>query len=249
MVTVDQGKTGPWRTFFSTALDSQIRIWIAIAAGCFTCLSGSLILLSLTVDRLKVSNYILGPVEFVSMLGMGGALGGSLSFAIKLDPLCANLDTKFSVDLAPFRILCPISKGYSIISGAGLLILTLTAFSACVSFSHHAQSQGSCSFEPTASALGMGHGYQAVAPPQPRSTIPTLYDPKKPVPVTLARPPQEDEVPFANKEADMGKRRSGLSDTSIESGTEISGPLSLEKPELVKQMRPARPWSEMPKKR
>jgi hypothetical protein len=95
----------------------------------------------------------------------------------------------------------------------------------------------------------MGHGYQAVVPPMPRETIPTLYDPKKPVPGSPGQQPTEDETKLADAGAVMGRRDSGLSVASKESGIGISGPLGLEKPETVQQMRPARPWSEMPKKR
>ena len=44
----------------------------------------------------------------------------------------------------------------------------------------------------------------------------------------------------------MGMRESTEGRRSEE--TEISGPLGLEKPDVVKNMRPKRPWSEMPKR-
>lgn len=83
----------------------------------------------------------------------------------------------------------------------------------------------------------------------PRTTIPTLYDPGKPIPEASAQPQREEEKGFANSGAEMGRRDSGLSDSSKESEKKISGPLSLEKPATVQQMRPARPWSEAPKRR
>lgn len=94
----------------------------------------------------------------------------------------------------------------------------------------------------------MGHGYQAVVPTMSRTTIPTIYDPLKPVPGTPRRPLREDEIGLVKKGAVMGVR------DSIEGGprrsmeAEISGPLGLQNPEVVKNIRPKRPWSEMPKR-
>jgi hypothetical protein len=99
----------------------------------------------------------------------------------------------------------------------------------------------------------MTHGYQAVIPPQPRTTIPTLYDPRKPEPgsnTTSPRGSEEIGLAISGEEMGMSRRDSGLSTRSRESegANEISGPLGLEKPEVVAQMRPARPWSEMVKR-
>jgi len=130
------------------------------------------------------------------------------------------------------------------------LLLTCTCMIAVVDACQRARQKKSCSFEPTASALGMGHGYQAVAPPLQRSTIPTIYDPAKLPPGAPEPSPSAGEKQFTDtSKEEMSRRDSGLSDTDEKDDKDISGPLSLQKPETVQQMRPARPWSEMPQKR
>jgi hypothetical protein len=95
----------------------------------------------------------------------------------------------------------------------------------------------------------MGHRYQTVAPPLQRATIPTLYDPAKPEPGPPELPNSEKEkhLTAAFKEETV-RRDSGLSDTEEKDDKDITGPLGLQKPETVKQIRPARPWSKMPRK-
>ncbi|KAF2115433.1 hypothetical protein BDV96DRAFT_646430 [Lophiotrema nucula] len=241
-----------WKAFFDVVLDSNMRIWVAIAAGCFTTLAGLLIILSAKVDRLRMSRYVVVPLELLVMLVMAGAFAAILSLAIKFGPACAVLDPSSSPDLASFETLCPISKAYSGAAGAGWFVAAITSLAALIDLYQHARSQSSCSFEPTASALGMSHGYQAVTPAAPRATIPTIYDPKKPMPGTPPRPLREDELGLADAGAAMGVREPSLSEDGDraridEKDSGISGPLGLEKPETARQMmRPARPWSEMP---
>lgn len=112
-----------------------------------------------------------------------------------------------------------------------------------------ARQKKNSSFEPTASALGMGHGYQAVAPRTQRGAIPTLYDPDKPAP-GLSEPPRSavGKGFHADFKEETIRRDSALSHNEESDDKDISGPLGLEKPETVQQMRPARPWSEMPKR-
>ncbi|KAF2267488.1 hypothetical protein CC78DRAFT_541720 [Lojkania enalia] len=237
-----------WLDFMDAVVDSQIQIWVAIGSGCFAFLAGVHILLSIKVDRFKVSRYILVPVELLSMIVMGGAFAATLTLAIKLAPRCRDLDTASSPDLASFAMLCPLSTGYSIASGVGWFVLAITSTAATIAACHHRREQKACSFEPTASALGMSHGYQAVTPPMPRSTIPTMYDPSKPEPASPVKDPGEEEIGLAIAAAEMGKVDLGI---GLKDGEdhEISGPLSLKKPEEVRQMRPARPWSEAPKRK
>jgi hypothetical protein len=196
-----------------------------------------------------MSCYVLVPLELLSMIVMGGAFAATLTLAVKLDPTCNGLDASSSGDLMAFGMLCPLSKGWSIAGGVGWSVVAITSFSALVSLCRHRRSKQTCSFEPTVSALGMGHGYQAVVPPVARADVPTLYDPRKPVPGTPARPPREDEVGFANAGAAMGMSNPAFLSKEVEIETQISGPLGLEKPATVRQMRPARPWSEAPKRK
>ncbi|KAF2478340.1 uncharacterized protein BDR25DRAFT_365527 [Lindgomyces ingoldianus] len=256
-VLLDASKEDTWEDFFDAAVGSQMRICVAIAAGCFSFLTGTFIILSLKSQRLKVSPYLLVPLEFLCMLAMAAAFATTLTLALKLDGICSGLDISSSTDLRGFEMLCPLSKGYSIGGGVGLLLLVITSLSAIVSLCHRARNSKTCDFEPSASALGMGHDYQAVKPQAPRSTIPTIYDPFKPVPgdrkspLLAGKSQDDDERVLTTGAAGMGRRDSELSERSRDGEEEkqISGPLGLEKPEAVKQLRPAhRPWSEMPKR-
>jgi hypothetical protein len=126
-------------------------------------------------------------------------------------------------------------------------LLAVTALVALISVCTRSRAPESCSFEPTASALGMGHGYQAVVPTMLRENIPTIYDPLKPTPGTPKRPLREDEGGLLERGAMMGFRQSLEGEPRRSMQAEISGPLGLMKPDAVKKMRSHRPWSEMPR--
>lgn len=250
--TFDDDMKGKWQAFLDEVTESQIRVWIAIGAGSFAFITALFIFLSQKVDRFKTSPYIAIPLEFLSMLSMAATFALSLTFTLKVGPLCQGLDSTSSSDLAKFNMLCPLSTGDTAAGGAGFTILVITSIASLITACRRARDERICSFEPTASGLGMGHEYAAVVPPIQRGTIPTIYDPRKPIPGTPSRPPREDEIGLADSGAGMSRRDSGLSDTTIGEIEKdfISGPLSLEKPEIVKQLaRPARPWSEVPKLR
>ncbi|KAF2661777.1 hypothetical protein K491DRAFT_710610 [Lophiostoma macrostomum CBS 122681] len=255
IVPMNEDRKEAWRAFFDALVNSQIRIWIAIAAGSFTFLAVLMVFLSYKIERFKMSRYVTIPLEFLSMLAMTAAFVGPLTLAIKMMPVCANLPTSTSRDLTTFSMVCPLTTAYTVAGGVGSFLLAITSLAALISACSQARNQKVCSFEPTASTLGMTHGYQAVIPPQSRSTIPTLYDPRKPEPGSDDKSPRgSEEVGLAVSGEEMGmavaRRDSGLSTKSGDSAgaAEISGPLGLEKPEVVAQMRPARPWSEMPKR-
>jgi hypothetical protein len=138
MRRLEQGKEDQWRALFDAVVNSQVRIWVAIAGvrsnslclliqtdktqGSFAFVAVTFIFLSLKMDRLKVSRYFLVPLEFLSMLAMAGAFAASLSLAIRLEAFCPRLDTSSSADLQSFQLLCPLTKGYSIAGGVGLLV-------------------------------------------------------------------------------------------------------------------------------
>ncbi|KAF2878008.1 hypothetical protein BDV95DRAFT_600688 [Massariosphaeria phaeospora] len=271
-------KEDAWRAFFTAVLDSQLRIWIAIAAGCFTFLAALLTMLSIKTAHLKISPRVLIPLELLSTLTMGGALAATTTLAVRLVGLSGpNLDTSSSSDLMAFGMLGPLSKGYAIATGVAcalLLLTTLTSLTYHLSHrSPHRSTPTPLSFEPTASALGMSHGFQAVQPSAPRTTIPTIYDPLQPIPGTAMPmgPSDYDDVLWREKLRGLrpgGRRDSGVSgesggsrgegegdgdgDGSGDEGRhekEISGPLALQRPEVVARMRPARPWSEAGERR
>ncbi|KAF2195857.1 hypothetical protein K469DRAFT_19903 [Zopfia rhizophila CBS 207.26] len=232
-----------WREFIDVALASVLRVWVTIATACFGFLSALFIVLSTHITRLKAPRYFLIPLEILAMLVMAGAFALTLTLAVQFEPICEQLNPSNSPDLMAFEMLCPISKAHSIAGGAGWFILAVTSLSALISACNARKNSKCCSFEPTASALGMSHGYQAVQPPVPRIDVPTLYDLKKPIP---SEEKMEDEKSFAKAGAGMGRRDSGLSDRSAVTEKEISGPLNLER---NMEYRPARPWSEYPQKK
>jgi hypothetical protein len=187
---------------------------------------------------------------------MAASFGTALSFSLNLNAFSATpLDASTSVDLMNFTILVDLSKGYAIAAGTGGLLFLITCIMATADACNRAREKESCSFEPTASALGMGYGYAAITvPPTSRSRVPTMYDPRLPLRFDdseekkLERNGTQEKDP-AIKDVETGRADSVVSQEgriSFEFEKEIIGPLSLEKPERVLQIRPSRPWSELP---
>jgi hypothetical protein len=116
-------------------------------------------------------------------------------------------------------------------------LLAVIALVALISVCARSRAPESCSFEPTASALGMSHGYQAVVPTMLRENIPTIYDPLKSTSGTPKRPLREDEGGLLERGAMMGVRHSIEGEPRRSMQAEISGPLGLMKPDAVKHMR------------
>jgi hypothetical protein len=260
----------PWIEFFQTLLGSQTRIWIAIIGVCIhgTTVKTRLLILpqagltflismyttaSTFSKRLQMNRWALVVIELLAMGTMAAAFAASLTLTVKLGPICASLAT--TPDLASFGLMCPADMGFSIAAGVGWLLIAITSITTLVHTCRKRQ-QKVCSFEPTASSLGMRHDYLAVQPPASRDAIPTIYDPQKPMPADAKN---EEEIGFVFDAADMGKRDSRSSVGTSEGerdagygdiGTAISGPLGLQNPAQQKMYRPAhRPWSEMPKKK
>ena len=193
------------------------------------------------------------------MTAMAAAFAMSLSLTIRLNPLCAPLDSSPASELMLFELMCPVDTGLSIAAGTGFLLVAITALTSLVHTIRN-RHQKSCSFEPTASALGMGEGYGAVRVPALRDNIPTIYDPQKPIPEEYS---VDEEKGLKKEAADMGRSDSNSSKSSRGSrssvgtlvGTkedgdkvsEISGPMSEVDFEKEKLKRPARPWSEVPR--
>ena len=258
-----------WQAYFVEVLNGVTRIWISIAAvrtllsleglthrkqASFASLASVLIVLATVLDRMRIPSVVLIPIEWLSMCSMASAFGTSLSFALNLIAFTEiRLNTAGSTDLMKFAMLVPLSKGYVVAAGTGGFLVLVACIASTVDACTRARAGESCSFEPTASALGMGHGYQAAIPNTPRDRIPTMYDPQRPAHTDSRKAPVEhDEMGFANEGTEMGRRDSGLSEmgkVSYEVEKQITGPLGLEKPQRVLQIRPSRPWSEAPKKR
>ncbi|KAI4674517.1 uncharacterized protein J4E88_008253 [Alternaria novae-zelandiae] len=236
-----------WKEYFATVYKGAIKIWISVAAAGFASLAGMVIVLTAIIQRLRIPSAALIPIECLCMCAMAVALGVSLSFNMSLETFSeTRLDTAANPNLMMFAILVDLSRGYTIAAGAGWFLFLITFITATIDACRRAREKESCSFEPTASALGMGfHGYDAVVPPPSRSRVPTMYDPR--VPSILIDPNARGRASVA-KDVEMGRADSVLSQEgriSQEFEKEISGPLSLERPQKVQQMRPSRPWSEV----
>jgi hypothetical protein len=201
--------------------------------------------------RLEMPGAVRIPIEFLSMCAMTTAFGCTLSFALSLISFSKmRLETADSADLTMFSTILPISRGLVVATGTGSFILLATTITAIVQACMRARAKESCSFEPTASALGMGYEYQAIIPPVQRSRPPTMYDPRKPLPKQLDGMPQTEEEENLAVEIPEKKRvDSTMSATSIYSEDfekQETWPLNPEKSQKVLQIRPSRPWSAMP---
>jgi hypothetical protein len=252
---LDARQREAWTTFFSVLIGSQTRIWIAIGGASLSFLVALFTTMSTFSKRLRTNRWALVAAELLAMMTMAAAFAASLTLTVKLGPVCASLNSSSSSDLTTFGLMCPIDTGFSIAAGVGWFLIAITGITSLVQTCRMRQ-QKCCSFEPTASALGMGHEYLAVQPPVARTAIPTIYDPQKPIP---SETKGDEEKGFIFEPADMGRRDSessnGNSDTERDAvvfgdiGTAISGPLDLQSPAQQQQHRPARPWSDMPKRK
>lgn len=212
-----------------------------------------LVIFSECVRRLAMPSSVRVPLELLSTTAMITAFGCTLSFALSMIAYTRmGLNTADSADLTMFTMILPLSRGLVVTTGIGSFILIATTITAMVQACMRASAKESCSFEPTASALGMGHGYQALVPPMPSgSRPPTIYDPRKPLPKQLDGMPQTDEemdlaVGVAQpKRADSAISRS--SNYSVDKEKEETWPLNPEKSEQARNVRPSRPWSETKK--
>jgi hypothetical protein len=201
-----------------------------------------------------MSPEVLAPIEGLCMCAMATSFGTALSFTLSLNAFSKTpLNASTSPDLMTFAMLLDLSKGYAIAACLGGLFFLIACIMATADACNRAREKESCYFEPTASALGMGHGYAAITvPPTSRNRIPTIYDPRLPLRFDEEKEPERtgtQEKESASKNVEMGRSDSVVSEEggiSFEFEKEITGPLSLEKPGRVLQIRPSRPWSELP---
>ena len=205
-------------------------------------------------DRRRIPSAVLIPLEFLCMCAMGVALGVSLSFTMDLDAFTkTRLEAGGQPDLLRWAVLVDLSRGYAIGAGAGWFLLLVTSITAVIAACCRLQERESCSFEPTASALGMGHGHAAVLPPQSRSRVPTMYDPRMPQDLKekIEKLPERQNTQRRDSVArtlEMARSNTVTSQEgriSFEDDKEMSVPLTLERPERAQQWRPSRPWSEL----
>ena len=106
---------------------------------------------------MRIASSVIIPIESLCMCAMAAALGVSLSFNMSLETFSkTRLDTATSPDLTKFAMLVDLSRGYTIAAGAGWFLFLVTFITATIDACRRAREKESCSFEPTASALGMG---------------------------------------------------------------------------------------------
>lgn len=248
-----------WRNFFDTVLGGIPKIWIAIAASCLASLTGVFVLLSTIFDSMRAPAKFLIPVETLTMCAMFTTFGAVLSFVFSLSTFFTNrLNAASSSDLAMFTTIIPLSKAYIVTAGAAASLIMTTFIISIVDACNRARVKASCSFEPSASALGMDYGQSAITPMAVRSRVPTMYLPgnaRYESQKGAIEDIDDEEKGFAKEIGPMGRNDSALSNHTTASQQEIerqiTGPVSLQKPEDTLIVRPARPWSEprSPKRR
>ncbi|KAF1836396.1 hypothetical protein BDW02DRAFT_521314 [Decorospora gaudefroyi] len=256
-VRLGSQSTELWQEYYSVVVNGVIRIWISIAAAAFASLAGIIIVLATMLDRMSISPSVLIPTECLCMCAMATSFGTSLSFALSLNAFSeTNLDAVTSSDLMMFSMLVDLSKAYAVAAGVGGIFFLVACILALMDARSRAREKESCSFEPTASALGMGHGYAAIVPPASRSRVPTMYDPRLPFDLgnenALETDVEQEKKP-AGKDSGSGRADSVVSEEgkiSFEFEKEkekvVTGPINPEQSCRVLQIRPSRPWSERP---
>ncbi|KAF1945598.1 hypothetical protein EJ02DRAFT_509285 [Clathrospora elynae] len=251
MIRPEQSKEQYWRAYFTAVLNGVVRLWISIAGAAFASLAAAIIVLATLSTRMHMSSAVLIPIECLCMCAMATTFGTSLSFVLSLNSFNeAGLGGVTSPDLMMFAMLVPLSKGYVAAAGTGWFLFLVAFIVATIDACNRAREKESCSFEPTASALGMSHGYATTIPPAMRSRVPTMYDPLKSLKVDPEKAPRvkdEEEKDSMSKSGDLGRADSVVSQEGrmsfeLEKEKEIPAPL----PGRVLQIRPSRPWSELP---
>lgn len=201
-----------------------------------------LVILSLLLKRLEMPSSVRVPLELMSLCGMAAAFGCTLSFTLALVPFTTTQLETSSTDLEMFTMIIPLSKALVVTSGSGFVLNMITAITEMVQACLRARAKESCSFEPTASSLGMS-GQRVTIPSVSRSRVPTMYDPRRPLPSNQ----DDEEKGLVDKEIHLDRVDSGASDRS-ESPViaRDQWPLATDKPQQVLHIRPSRPWSEAP---
>jgi hypothetical protein len=230
-----------------------LRLSLTFQAA-FASLGGAVIVLANILERMRMSPAVLAPIECLCMCAMAASSGIALSITLSLDAISeTHLDASTSLDLMNFAMLDDLSRGYAMVAGAGALLFLSACIVVTMAAFSRARKTESCTFEPTASALGMGYEYAAITvPPTSRSRIPTMYDPRLPLRFDEDKERKViQEKGLASKDvkierADSAASEEGRISSDFEKETEVTGPLSLEKPDRVLQIRPSRPWSELP---
>ena len=139
------------------------------------------------------------------------SFGCTLSLALSLSSFkSARLDTAGSAKLASFSALLSVSKVCTIITAiAGFLVMMTCIMGVVDAYNRHQQSEKiCCAFEPTASALGMNQGFEALHPTEPHP----VYKPRYASYIDVKRPPMTDGLTRSASQRPMVSRvGSGIS--------------------------------------
>ncbi|EMD97365.1 hypothetical protein COCC4DRAFT_197545 [Bipolaris maydis ATCC 48331] len=243
-----------WARFFDAVIAGAIRTWVSIGLTALASLIGIVLVLATILPPIRIRSAIMVPLECLGMCAMGAAVGISLSFALSVNAFGERvLDISASPELRRLAMLVDLSMIHFIAAGAGWLLFLIAFISATVDACRRAREKESCSFEPTASALGISHGYATTFPPQSPYRMPSIYDQEA---ALNANDATASAWNISQAKESVGRDPGMSSAESIVSqegrlsiGSEmssISGPLGLQKPERVQPARPARPsrpWS------
>jgi hypothetical protein len=198
--------------------------------------------------RLQIAPAIVLLLEFMALALIAVSFGCTLSLALSLSSFrTARLYTGGSAKLASFAALLSVSKVCTIITAlAGFLVMMTCLMSVVDAYNRHQQSEKvCCAFEPTASALGMNHGFEALHPSEPY----TSYKPRYTSYIDVKRPPMTDGLArSASQNAVMGrigsgqsKRCQGLPDVEKDMLRLLGPEKSNDSPKPPKSARPERP--------
>lgn len=198
---------------------------------------------------------VLIPMEALSTCAMATAFGASLSTVYSIIDFFDNrLNAGSSSDLTIFATAVPISMSYLVVAITGGFLALVAFVVSIVDTCNRARAKESCSFEPSASSLGMGYSQEAIMPIEVRSRVPTMYLPNKPQHMSHEGIIEDQEKGFAKEVGYMPRSDSAFStysEGSEEIERQIVGPLDIMRPKDTLIVRPARPWSEprSPKRR
>ncbi|XPS97453.1 hypothetical protein M3J09_006681 [Ascochyta lentis] len=244
------GDAASWSQFIAAAAQSAARTWIVVVASSITVLAIPLVITSNRHYWLRIPPTIVALIELaatvVSITISGFALSITLSIKAFSTPPYATLD---SAELSFFALLDPLSRTLAIASAlTGTFLIIACTMSLIDLHKRRRQRKDVRSFEPTVSALGMGHGFRALHP-QSRTThdaMPTMYDPYRKLYKEPGRLPNAKQVAFASEGAWMSGKHSRWSvSTTSPSGIEgdIMRLLELKRARRAVPVRPERPWS------
>ncbi|EMD66770.1 hypothetical protein COCSADRAFT_302087 [Bipolaris sorokiniana ND90Pr] len=243
-----------WARFFDAVIGGAIRTWVSISLTALASVIGIVLIFATILPPIRIRSAIMVPLECLGMCAMGAAVGISLSFALSVNALGERvLDTSASPELRRLAMLVDLSMIHFIATGAGWLLFLIAFIIATVDACRRAREKESCSFEPTASALGISHGYATTFPPQSPYRMPSIYDPEVALntdDATASAWNISQARESVGRDPGMSRAESIVSQEgrlSIGSDmSSISGPLGLQKPEQAQPARPARPsrpWS------